>query len=328
MLTSKNILELVGNTPIVKVNHLDCGPCELFLKLENQNPGGSIKDRIALFMINAAEKTGQIKPGGTLVEATSGNTGVALALVASQMGYKLILVIPDKTSVEKIAHVKALGAQVILTRSDIGKGHPDYYHDKAERIAREHGAFYVNQFENPNNPIAHEQSTGPELWEQMNHHMDAIVCGAGTGGTLTGLARYFNKVQPKLEMILADPMGSVYGPYVQNGTLIQSGRWMAEGIGKDFIPKTFDIARVTQSYSIDDGEGISTAHDVLRYEGIMCGFSSGTLIAAALRYCRAQTIPKRVVSFVCDSGYKYLSKIYNRDWLHQHGFSISEKTTV
>lgn len=160
---SKNVLELVGNTPLVKVNHLDCGPCELFLKLESHNPGGSIKDRIALSMISAAEKDGSLKPGGTLVEATAGNTGLGLALVASQKGYKLVLVIPDKMSQEKIFHLKALGAEVVITRTDVGKGHPEYYHDMAERIAKERGGFYVNQFENPHNPATHEQNTGPEI---------------------------------------------------------------------------------------------------------------------------------------------------------------------
>jgi len=202
---ANNILELIGNTPMVKVNYIDTGPCELFLKLEIHNPGGSIKDRIALSMIAAAERDGLLKPGGTLVEATAGNTGLGLALVASQKGYKLVLVIPDKMSQEKIFHLKALGAEVVMTRSDVGKGHPEYYQDMAQRIAKERGGFYVNQFENPANPLTHERSTGPEIWEQMGHNVDAVVCGVGSGGTLTGLGRYFSKVAPKTEMVLADP---------------------------------------------------------------------------------------------------------------------------
>src|ERR1700761_9450699 len=189
-----NVLELIGNTPLIAVRHLDTGPCELFLKLENQNPGGSIKDRIGLYLIEAAERGGQIKPGGTLIEATAGNTGLGLALVAAQKGYRLLLVIPDKMSQEKIFHLKAMGAEVQLTRSDVSKGHPEYYRDIAERLAREiPNSFFVNQFGNEANPQAHEETTGPEIWEQMEHRLDAVICGVGTGGTLAGLTHYFWK---------------------------------------------------------------------------------------------------------------------------------------
>ncbi|MBY0429395.1 MAG: pyridoxal-phosphate dependent enzyme [Alphaproteobacteria bacterium] len=326
MTFNTNVLQLIGNTPLVKVNHIDCGPCDLFLKLESHNPGGSIKDRIALSMIDAAEKSGALKPGGTLVEATAGNTGLGLALVASQKGYKLVLIIPDKMSQEKIFHLKALGAEVIITRTDVGKGHPEYYHDMAERIAKERGGFYVNQFENPANPATHERTTGPEIWEQMEHNVDAVVCGVGSGGTLTGLGRYFSTVNPKLEMVLADPKGSVLAPFVNDGVMIEAGSWLVEGIGEDFIPKNCDLNFVKAAYTITDTESITTARDVLKHEGIICGSSSGTLIAAALRYCRAQKTKKRVVSFVCDSGNKYLSKIYNEYWLDDHGLVI--KTEV
>jgi len=203
-----NVLEGIGKTPLVKVSRLDTGPCELYLKLESYNPGGSIKDRIGIAMIEAAEADGRLQPGGTIVEATAGNTGLALALVAAQKGYKLIIVVPDKMAQEKIFHLRALGAEVMLTRSDVGKGHPEYYQDMAERVAGETGAFYVNQFANPANPHAHETTTGPEIWAQMNHDLDAVVCGVGSGGTIAGLSRYFARVAPKLEMVLADPQGS------------------------------------------------------------------------------------------------------------------------
>src|SRR6267142_3833519 len=197
------ILELIGNTPMVEVKRLDAGPCRLFLKLEQHNPGGSIKDRIALSMIAAAEGEGRIKPGDLLVEATAGNTGLGLALVAAQKGYRLLIVVPDKMSQEKIFHLKAMRAEVVLTRSDVTKGHPEYYQDMAARIARETpGAFYVNQFGNEANPWAHEHSTGPEIWEQMEHQLDAVVSGVGTGGTLTGLSRFFARVSPQTEMVL------------------------------------------------------------------------------------------------------------------------------
>ncbi|MDX2113050.1 MAG: pyridoxal-phosphate dependent enzyme [Alphaproteobacteria bacterium] len=325
MPSATNVLSLIGGTPMVRVNHLDTGPCELYLKLESHNPGGSIKDRIALSMIEAAEKDGSLKPGGTLVEATAGNTGLGLALVASQKGYKLVLVIPDKMSQEKIFHLKALGAEVVMTRSDVGIGHPEYYQDMAKRIASERGGFYVNQFENPNNPVTHERSTGPEIWEQMEHDVDAVVCGVGSGGTLTGLGRYFSKVAPHLEMVLADPKGSVLAPYVNDGVMIEAGSWLVEGIGEDFIPKNCELAFVKHAYTISDAQSIATAREVLKKEGIICGSSSGTLIAAALAYCRAQKTKKRVVSFVCDSGNKYLSKIYNEYWLDDHGLVMKDE---
>src|SRR5437867_11056418 len=209
------ILSLIGNTPLVEITRLDTGPCRLFVKLESQNPGGSIKDRIALAMIQAAEQDGSLEPGGTVVEATAGNTGLGLALVAGAKGYRVLLIIPDKMSAEKVLHLKALGAEIRMTRSDVTKGHPEYYQDMAQRLAAEiPGAFYVNQFGNPANPRAHERTTGPEIWEQMQHHVDAVVCGVGSGGTLTGLTRFFARVSPATQMVLADPVGSVLAPYV------------------------------------------------------------------------------------------------------------------
>jgi cystathionine beta-synthase len=319
MTTPQNILDLIGNTPMVRVNKLDTGLCSLFLKLESHNPSGSIKDRIALSVIAAAEQQGQIRPGDTLVEATAGNTGLGLALFASQKGYHLILVIPDKMSQEKIHHLQASGVEVIMTRSDVGVGHPDYYQDMARRIATERGAFYVNQFENPNNPLAHQRTTGPEIWQQMDQRIDAMVVGVGSGGTLTGLGRYFAKVSPHTEMILADPKGSILAPLVNEGVMIEAGNWLVEGIGEDFVPTNCQLDLVAKAYTITDSESIATARAVLQHEGIICGSSSGTLIAAALRYCRAQTTPKRVVTLVCDSGNKYLSKIYNHYWLDDQG---------
>ncbi len=322
-----SVLSLIGNTPIVQVRHIDTGPCQLFLKLESQNPGGSIKDRIALSMVEAAEKDGRLKPGGTLIEATAGNTGLALALVAGQKGYRLILVIFDRVTQEKISHLKALGAEIIMTRSDVGKGHPDYYIDKAKRIASEiPGAFYVNQFENPDNPLAHEHFTGPEIWAQMEHQLDAVVCGVGSGGTLTGLGRFFKRQAPHVEMILADPKGSTLAPYFNEGIMNEAGTWLVEGIGEDFIPDNCDLSVVNTAYTIPDSESIAASREILLKEGIFSGSSSGTLIAAALRYCRAQKKPKRVLTFVCDSGNKYLSKIYNKYWLNDHGLLNQDKS--
>ncbi len=317
-----SVLELIGNTPLVEVTRLDTGPCRLFLKLEHQNPGGSIKDRIALKMVERAESEQKIRPGGLLVEATAGNTGLALALVAAVKGYRLLIVVPDKMSQEKIFHLRAMGAEVVMTRSDVTQGHAEYYQDRAAAIARATpGAFYVNQFANPANPLAHEESTGPEIWEQMQHAVDAVVAGVGTGGTLTGLSRFFARASPQTEMVLADPAGSILAEYVRSHSLSKEvGSWMVEGIGEDFIPPVCDLARVKKAYSIPDAEAFAVCRELLLKEAVLAGTSSGTLIAAALRYCREQAAPRRVVSFVCDSGNKYLSKVYNDYWMLDHGF--------
>jgi cystathionine beta-synthase len=322
-----NVLEMIGNTPLVAVQNLDAGPCELFLKLENQNPGGSIKDRVGLYLIEAAEREGKIGPGGTLIEATAGNTGLGLALVAGQKGYRLLLVIPDKMSQEKIFHLKAMGAEVLLTRSDVSKGHPEYYRDVAERLARETpNSVYVNQFGNEANPRAHEETTAPEIWAQMGHRLDAVVCGVGTGGTMTGLSHYFAKTAPHVEIVLSDPAGSILAQYAKTGQPAPAkGGWLVEGIGGDSIPPVADFSRVGSTYTIPDAEAFLTCRDLLRKEGIIAGTSTGTLLAGALRYCREQKTPKRVVTFVCDSGNKYLSKVYNDYWMLDQGFIERER---
>lgn len=320
----QSVLELIGGTPIIKAQRLDTGVCELYFKLESQNPGGSIKDRIGLSMIDAAEKAGKIRPGDTLVEGTAGNTGIGLALVAQQKGYKLILVVPDKMSREKIFNLKAMGAQVVLTRSDVAKGHPDYYQDMAERLARETpGAYFINQFGNPDNPAAHEFGTGPEIIEQMKQvgGLDAIVFGCGSSGTMTGLSRCFAQHSPQTELILADPVGSILEEYINRGTVSEkSASWMVEGIGEDFLPAISDFTRVKKAYAISDRESFLTARELLEKEGILGGSSTGTLLAAALRYCREQTTPKKVLTLVPDTGNKYISKMYNDYWMLDNGF--------
>ncbi len=316
-----NILQSIGKTPMVKVSKLDTGPCELYLKLESSNPGGSIKDRIGVAMIEAAEKEGKLQPGGTLIEATAGNTGLALALVAAQKGYKIIIVVPDKMAQEKIFHLKALGADVRLTRSDVGKGHPEYYQDVAARLAEETGAFYVNQFCNEANPQAHEDMTGPEIYGQLDGKVDAIIAGVGSGGTISGLSHFFGEKSPETEMILADPQGSILADFINKGAPPNSvGSWLVEGIGEDFIPDIADLSHVKKAYDISDKESFEAARELLQKEGILGGSSSGTILAAALKYCRAQKEKKRVVAFVCDRGEKYLSKMFNDYWMYDQGF--------
>jgi cystathionine beta-synthase len=312
-------LSLIGNTPIVELRGMDTGPCRLFLKLESQNPTGSIKDRIAVSMIDAAEKSGELKPRGRIIEATAGNTGLALALVATRRAYTLTLVVPDKMSREKIAHLRAMGTEIILTRSDVPKGHPEYYQDMALRISKETRAFYTDQFNNANNPAAHERSTGPEIFRQLEGNVGAVVAGVGSGGTITGLSRFFAKASPHTEIVLADPKGSILADYVRTGNVGEAGSWLVEGIGEDFIPPVSDLSRVTKAYTISDGESFATARAVLKTEGLLAGSSSGTLIASALRYCREQSKPKRVVTFICDSGNKYLSKMYDDRWMTEQG---------
>jgi cystathionine beta-synthase len=315
----RSSLDLIGRTPMVELTTFDTGPCRLFVKLESQNPGGSIKDRIALSMIDAAERDGRLKPGGTIVEATAGNTGLGLAQVALPKGYRLILVVPDKMSREKVQHLRAIGADVRTTRSDVGKGHPEYYQDMAERIAAETDGFFVNQFGNPANPLAHETTTGPEIFEQLDGDVDAVVVGVGSGGTLSGLGRFFRRVSPSTAMVLADPKGSILAPLIETGQMIEAGSWAVEGIGEDFVPPNADLSLVRRAFTITDRESIAAARALLAQEGLLAGSSSGTLLAAALRYCREQTEPKRVVTFVCDSGNKYLSKVFNDVWVAEQG---------
>ncbi len=321
-----NILDMIGKTPMLEVSRLDTGDCRLFLKLELMNPAGSIKDRIGLTMIEQAERRGDLKPGDTIVEATAGNTGLGLALVAEQKGYQLILVLPDKMSQEKIFNLRAMGAEVVLTRSDVVKGHPEYYQDLGRRLAEEKGAYFINQFGNPDNPLAHEQTTAPEILEQMDGDVDAIVLGVGSSGTVTGIGKYLAEHAPQVEIILADPVGSILADYINTGELHEKrAGWLVEGIGEDFIPSIADFSKVTKAYSISDDESFRMARELLQREGLLAGSSSGTLLAAALRYCREQTRPKRVVALACDTGNKYLSKLFNDFWMEDQGFIQRER---
>jgi cystathionine beta-synthase len=321
-----SVLELIGNTPILKISKFDTGPCDLFIKMESENPGGSIKDRIAVCMIEAAEAEGKIEPGGTIIEATAGNTGLGLGLVAAQKGYKLILVIPDKMSPDKIRHIRAMGVDVRLTRSDVQKGHPEYYQDYAKRLASEiPNSYFIDQFSNPNNPKTHRLFTGPEILRQMDNNLDAIVVGVGSSGTVTGLGQFFHENLPDCEMIVADPVGSILADTINTGHTPQAGSWLVEGIGEDFMPPICDISLVKKAYAISDRDAFKTQRELLRREGIIAGSSTGTLLSAALRYCREQTEPKRVLTFACDTGNKYLNKSFNDSWLADQG--LLERTS-
>ena len=322
-----SLLDMIGGTPMLQLKSLDTGPCSLFVKMESNNPGGSIKDRVGLAIIEEAEKSGELLVGGTIIEATAGNTGIGLALVAALKGYNIFLVIPDKMSREKILHLEGLGAEIILTRSDVPEGHPEYYQDVARRIASETpGSFLANQFSNPANPMAHRTSTAPEMWDQMDGKMDAVVAGVGSGGTLTGLAEFFKAKDPSICMVAADPEGSIVADAVLKGNYsYDGGSWLVEGVGEDFIPDNFNTSLMDDAETVSDKEAFEVLQIILKEEGILGGSSSGTLVAAAAKWCRKQTEPKNVVTFICDTGNKYLSKAFNKSWLHDNNLLELEK---
>mgnify|MGYP001179981032 FL=1 len=324
---NNSLLSLIGNTPMLKLSSVDTGVCELYVKLESQNPGGSIKDRIGLSIIEQAEESGDLKEGGTIIEATAGNTGIGLALVAALKGYKIILIIPDKMSREKILHLEGLGAEIILTRSDVPEGHPEYYHDVARRVAEETpGSFLANQFSNPANPFAHRTTTAPEIWDQMEGDLDAVVAGVGSGGTLTGLAEFFKEKDPSIQIVAADPENSIVADAVIKGSYsYEGGSWLVEGVGEDFIPDNLDLSLIDDAETVTDKEAFEVLQVLLQEEGILGGSSTGTLVAGAIKWCQKQTEPKKVVTFICDTGNKYLSKAFNKSWLHDNNLLNKEK---
>ena len=320
MTNVKTLIDLIGNTPIVQVKNMDTGPCNLFLKLEGNNPGSSIKDRVALQIIETAEREGKLKEGSTIIEASAGNTAMGLALIAKLKGYKAKVVILDKMNKNKILHLKAIGAEIIMARSDVGPDHPEHYIAIAKKLADEMpNSFFASQFTNMSNPLAHELTTAPEIYNQLDGDVDAIVCGVGSGGTISGIGKYFNEHSPKTVIIAADPKGSIIKDTVEGNEIkpIEGSGWLVEGIGEDFIPDTLNLEYVTKAYEIDDKEAFKTIRDVAYNEGILGGSSCGTLIASALRYCREQVVKKNVVTFVCDNGEKYLDTAYNDNWLKE-----------
>lgn len=305
----QGILAGIGNTPILKVKGLNTGVCDLFLKLENRNPGGSIKDRVGKAMIEDAEQRGVLTRGMTIVEGTSGNTGIALALVGGAKGYKVKLVMPDRISKHKVYLCQALGAEVVLTRSDVQRGHPEHFTNLAEKLGAADGCINLNQFKNSANAAAHYRSTGPEILAQLGI-VDAVVCGVGSGGTLTGLSHYFRDYSPRTEIVMADPVGSVIDPLRAGECAVTFAKYLVEGLGSDFMPPLADLSRVSTSYRIPDTESLDMCRQVAITDGVLVGTSSGLLIAAALKYCQSQSQAKRVVTFVCDGGDRYFHKIY------------------
>lgn len=318
-------LEMIGNTPLLELRRMGASPSRLFVKMENLNPANSIKDRIGIAMVEAAEREGKIDPKGTprptLVEATAGNTGLALALAAGQRGYRLIVVVPDKMSQEKVQHLRAMGAEVRMTRSDVTRGHPEYFHAVAERVAKDTpNSVFINQFANEANWRAHYDTTGPEIWDQMGGKVDAMVVGVGSGGTLTGCGRYLREKNPNVKIILADPKGSVLAPLVNEGKKVDPGAWLIEGMGEDYVPDICDLSLVSEAVTVTDAESFFASRDLLAKEAVLAGSSAGCLVHAALVWARRQGAPMNIVTFICDTGSKYLSKMFNDYWMMDQGF--------
>ena len=317
----ENILQSIGWTPLVRLRRLAEGvPAVVAVKVESNNPGGSVKDRVGMAMIQEAEQRGWLRPGGTIIEATAGNTGVGLAMVAAVKGYRCIFVLPDKMSNEKIALLKAYGAEVVVTATNVPPDSPDSYNGVADRLAREvPGAWRPNQFTNLANPEIHYRTTGPEIWEQTEGKITAFVAGVGTGGTISGVARYLKERNPEVKIIGADPEGSV----LSGGS---PRPWKVEGIGEDFVPKTFNSQLVDDWVRVSDIESFQVARALSQREGILAGGSSGTNVAAALRYARRLTARDLVVSMVADTGRNYLSKLYDDKWLAENHLLAHEQT--
>ncbi len=326
----ENILKLIGRTPLVKLNRLTQGiRATVLAKMENLNPGFSVKDRIGISMIEAAERDGILKPGGTIVEATSGNTGIGLALAAAVKGYNCIFVMTDKASVEKSRYLKALGADVVITPVSAKPGTPDHYISTAKRIAEETpNSFYPDQYSHPANPEAHYRSTGPELWEATNGKITHFVSGLGTGGTISGTGRYLKEKNPVIRVIGADPYGSVFKTYKETGKLVEATPYLVEGIGQEVIPPNVHMKYVDEVINVTDAESFELARQLGRQEGIFCGGSTGTNLAAALRVARDLNEDAIVVFIVCDTGEHYLTKFHSDEWMKEKRLLAPQKITA
>ena len=330
MKVHENVLDLIGNTPLVRLNRLTEGiKAQVFAKMENLNPGFSVKDRIGISMIEAAERDGLLKPGGTIVEATSGNTGIGLALAAAVRGYRCTFVMTDKASVEKVRYLKALGADVVVVPASAKQGTPDHYVSTAQRIARETpNSFYPNQYAHPANPLAHYRTTGPEIWEQTDGKITHFVAGLGTGGTISGTGRFLKETNPNVRVIGADPYGSVFKTFKETGRTGESSPYLVEGIGQEIIPDNVHMKYVDEIINVTDRESFELARQLGRREGIFCGGSTGTNLAAALRVARQLDETGVVVFIVCDTGEHYLTKFHSDEWLKEKRLLEPQKLTA
>jgi cystathionine beta-synthase len=324
-----DVIAAIGQTPMVRLNRLgrETG-ATFYAKLEYLNPGNSIKDRIAIQMVLDAEKAGILKPGGTIIECTSGNTGMGLAMVAAVRGYRSILVMPDKVSEEKIKALRAFGSRVITTPTAVAPEDPRSYYSVAQRLNREiPNSFFANQYHNQSNPVSHYNTTGPEIWEQLGSAIDAVVVATGTGGTITGIGRYLKEKKPAVRMVLVDPVGSILYDFFKTRTVTKSFKtYKAEGFGEDFIPTALDIEMVDDCYQVTDKECFMTARELTRKEGMFSGGSAGAAMCGAIKFAKEHPECKTIVVILPDSGSRYLSKVYDDDWLRENSFLDDEET--
>jgi cystathionine beta-synthase len=318
----ENILQTIGETPLVKLNRVTQGVKPTILaKLEFFNPGGSVKDRMALHILKDAEKRGLLKPGGTIVECTSGNTGIGVAIYAAVKGYRVVFTIPDKMSEEKINLMKAFGAEVIVCPTEVPPDSPESYYEVAKRIAQETpNSFYVNQYHNPKNIEAHYITTGPEIWEQTEGKIDYFVAGVGTGGTISGAGRYLKEKNPKIKVIGVDPIGSIYYDYFKNKKLIEPHTYLVEGIGEDMLCEALDFEVIDDFIQVNDRDSFLMARRLVKEEGIFAGGSSGAAVWASLKLAKNLSEDNTIVVILPDTGSRYLSKIFNDKWMREKGF--------
>jgi len=321
-----SVLDAVGDTPIVRLNRVTKGlQCQVYAKLEFMNPGGSVKDRIALHMVKKAEERGEIQPGGTIVEGTSGNTGMGLAMAAAVKGYQAIFVMPDKQSIEKVQALRAFGSKVVVTPTAVEPEDPRSYYSVSNKLGTETpNAFFANQYHNPDNPETHYVSTGPEIWRQMGGKIDVFIGGMGTGGTLTGIGRYLKEKNPDIKIIGIDPVGSIYYDFFKTGKLTEAYSYVLEGIGEDFLPSTMDMAVLDDCVRVSDKESFLMARDLVRKEGLFCGGSCGAAVAGALRWLKSNDAEGlQVLVLLPDTGRQYLGKIFNDDWMRENRYLAS-----
>jgi cystathionine beta-synthase len=326
----ESVLGLIGNTPLVRLNRIAKGvKAQIFAKMESLNPGYSVKDRIGVAMIEAAEREGILKPGGTVIEATSGNTGIGLALAAAVKGYKCIFVMTDKASVEKSRYLKALGCDVVITPVSAKPGTPDHYVSTARRIAAETpNSFYPDQYSNPNNPDAHYRTTGPEVWRQTDGKITHFVAGLGTGGTISGTGRFLKEQNPAIRIIGADPLGSIFKTFKETGKLVEATPYLVEGIGQEIVPPNVHIKYVDEVVNVTDRDSFELSRLLGRMEGIFCGGSTGTNLAAALRVAADLDENAIVVFIVCDTGEHYLTKHHSDEWLKEKRLLEPQRITA
>ena len=329
-----NVLQVIGNTPLVRLSHLTRGlRCQIVAKIEYLNPGGSVKDRIGQIIIEDAERKGLLKPGGTVVEATSGNTGVGLAMAAILKGYQTVFVMPDKMSEEKIRVLRAYGARVVVTPTNVEPDDPRSYYSVAQQIVDETpNSILANQYHNPVNPEAHFITTGPEIWQQTAGKVDVFVCGMGTGGTITGAARYLKQMNPHVQIVGVDPVGSILYDYFYSGQMTEAEAYKTEGIGEDFVPSNYDFSVIDDMVRVSDKEAMLMTRRLVREEAIFAGNSAGAAVAGALKYAAERDLgpDKTVVVLLPDSGSRYLSKVFDDNWMRENRFLESDwtETTV